>query len=280
MSLIVAAIVTAGVALFLTAIFAPLPEATLGAIVVVAISGMANVGEMKRLWKLRRADFVLAAAALTATLFLEALLALGIAVALSLLLLIWRVSRPNVSELGRLAGGDAFGDIRRHPHCRTVPGLLLIRPNAEIFFANASGVRAAIVDRVTAAEDPIRVVLLDLEMTYEIDVPASDTLLEIRDDLERLDASLMLARVHADTFAMLSRAGVIDAIGETAVFSRLLDGLISYLGADGASTTEAVYVAESLQAVIDALDREDDDPAGHVARLRSRLEDLRGELGE
>ncbi len=280
-SLVVAALATMGVALFLTPLFAPLPEATLGAIVVVAVSGMANVPEMRRLWSLRKVDFVLAMGALTATLLLEALLALGIAVAMSLLLLIWRVSRPNVSELGRLVGGDAFGDVDRHPESRTVPGLLLIRPNSELFFANAAGMRSAIVGRVQTAEPPVQVVLLDLEMTYELDVPGADMLNELNEDLERLGTTLMLARVHATTRDMLDSAGITDVLGQEAIFKRLLDGLINYLSAEGADSSEAELVADSLQAVLDALEDEGDlDAAGHVARLRARLEELQDRLRE
>ena len=125
-SLVTAAAATALVALFLTPLFEPLPEATLGAVVIVAVSGMMKVGKMRRLWELRRVDFWLAMVALVGVLCVETLVALGLAVIISLGLMIWRTSearltlpRPRPRQPG--AGGPADRSGRGDPRAAHRP---------------------------------------------------------------------------------------------------------------------------------------------------------------
>ena len=122
MSAIIAAAVTILVALFFTQWFYALPEATLGAIVIVAVSGMIKVGKLKHLYKVRRSDFVLAIVALLAVLTFETLEALLIAVVVSLFALVLRASQPRLAVLGRIPDRLEFSNIRRHPENKTVPG--------------------------------------------------------------------------------------------------------------------------------------------------------------
>ena len=104
---------------------------------------------------------------------------------LSLLLLIARAARPKLSVLGRAAGHLRFGDVERHPDYHAVPGLMIIRPNEGLWFANAEPLREAIIGRMREAERPVQSVLLDLEMTYELDVPALDMLAKLKEELDR-----------------------------------------------------------------------------------------------
>ncbi len=212
-SLVVAAAVTILVALFLTPRFHNLPEATLAAIVIVAILGMMNVAEMKRLYKLRRTDFWLAVVALLAVLTFDILIGLLIAVVLLLLALIARVASPKMSVLGRVPGRLEFGDVQRHPEYQTMPGLLAIRPNEGLWFANATPLLEAIMVQIQAAERPVLTVLLDLEMSYELDVPALDELAKLKEDLTRQQVDLILVRVHEDVLALMQRSEVIDQFG-------------------------------------------------------------------
>ena len=143
--------VTVIVALFFTQWFYALPEAALGAIVIVAVSGMVKVAKLKHLYRVRRADFVLAVVALLAVLTFETLEALLIAVIVSLFALVWRASHPRLAVLGRVPGRLDFSDIRRYPENKTVPGLLIVRPENGLFFANAAGFRETIMEEMTPA---------------------------------------------------------------------------------------------------------------------------------
>ena len=112
MSGIIAAGVTVLVALFFTQFFYALPEAALGAIVIVAVSGMVKVAKLQHLHRVRRTDFVLAVVALLAVLTFETLEALLIAVIVSLFALVWRASHPRLAVLGRI---PRPAGVRRHP---------------------------------------------------------------------------------------------------------------------------------------------------------------------
>ncbi len=182
-SLVTAAAATALVALFLTPLFEPLPEATLGAIVIVAVMGMMKVGKMRQLWELRRADFWLAMIALVGVLVVPTLQALGIAVVASLGVLIWRTSEPRLTFLGRASGGLEPLDLRTSPEA-AVPGLIIVRPDEMLYFANAASIRDGILEAAEHAEPPCSVVLLDLSLTPEVDVPVVEVLERLHEHLD------------------------------------------------------------------------------------------------
>ena len=218
MSGIVAAGLTILVALFLTPLFRNLPEATLAAIVIVAIYGMFKWREMLRLYRLRRMDFALALVTFLGVLtFEEALWALLLAVVLSLLALVWRTSQGRMSELGLARGTLRFEEItlqlltrsgRDGAEIAPIAGLLIFAPEESLFFANADTVRVQITNRLAASTEPVDSVLLDLELTNELDVPSADMLKELHDDLDAAGVQLMLARVRPAVRDLLDRSGV------------------------------------------------------------------------
>lgn len=222
MSALVAAAATVLVALFLTPLFQSLPEATLGAIVVVAISGMMRVKELRRLLHVRRGDFVFALVALLGVLVLDILPGLLCAVILSLAMLVYRDSRPALSVLGRAPGSDDLADVAREPGGSGIAGLLVVRPNEELFFANADPVRAGILSLLDGDEPPVRTVVLDLELSDHVDVPSTDALTELYEELDQRGVTLVLSRVHAPVRELLDRSGLIQRIGEEHIYRRTI----------------------------------------------------------
>jgi sulfate permease, SulP family len=224
-SALVAAAATILVALFLTPLFRELPEATLGAIVVVAISGMMRVAEMRRLFRVRRRDFALALVALLGVLVLDVLPGLMFAVIVSLLMLVYRASRPKLSVMGRVPGSQELVDVRRGAETVSTPGLLTLRPNEGIFFANAESLREGILSLVESSVTPVRAVVLDLEMSDDLDVPATDALKELLEELERRGVMLALSRVHDQAREMLDRSGLTVRIGEDHLYPRTISAV-------------------------------------------------------
>jgi high affinity sulfate transporter 1 len=200
---LVAAGSTALVALFLTPLFENLPEAALGAIVIVAVSGMFKVGELKRLYALRRTDFWLAMVAVLA----------------SLLALIIRTRRPQISQLGRLHGTLEFRSLTRHPDGVSHPGLMILRPDEAIFFANAESLREGIRDLVESADRPVQTVLLDLGLSNELDVPGVEMLEDLHSELAALDVELLLADVYDAVRGLMRRSGAMASIGEENIYA-------------------------------------------------------------
>jgi len=250
-SLLTAAGATALVALFLTPLFAPLPEATLGAIVIVAVSGMMKVGKLRYLWRLRRADFWLAIIALAGVLVMPTLPALGLAVVVSLAMLIWRASQPRLTFLGRERADLEPSDVDAVPDA-AIPGLLCVRPDEMLFFANVSAVRHAVLTRMDATDPRPEVLLLDLSLTPDADAPVVEALGDLRERLAGENAELWLCHVRPGVRALLDKAGLTGKIGAEHIFVRPLHGMVVFTMRRG----HDAGLEEDLDALRTLLDKE------------------------
>ena len=248
MSGVVAALLTALVALFFTQLFYALPEATLGAIVVVAVAHMVKVKELRHLYRVRRVDFALAMVALLAVLTVEILQALLLAVVISLFALVWHASKPMVAVLGRVPNSVDFSDIRRHPENRTIPGLLVVRPESGLFFANAAGVKDAITREIGATSAPVRAVVIDMGAASDLDAPSADMLIALHKQLGQQDVRVILTRMATPVCEILERADANGEIGEGDIHHSPLDALRDYFNSEaGASAGQEVVHAGLLE---------------------------------
>lgn len=230
---VVAAALTVFTALVLAPLLGDLPNAVLGAIVLSAVFGFMRVGELRRYYRLDRFGLPMALTALVGVLVLGVLPGLLVAVALTIVLLLQRISRPHTAVLGRLLDGSAYADVERHPEAETVPGLLVFRLDAPLFFANVQVLRGRIRTLVSEASPPVRVVLLDTEATSALDIEGVDALGELREELEQGGAELWLARVRAPVRGMLERAGLAHSIGEERIYPSVDAGVRAYLEKSG-----------------------------------------------
>jgi MFS superfamily sulfate permease-like transporter len=254
-ALIVCALMTILVALFFTPLFEPLPEAVLAAVVVVAITGMIKVKVIRRLYRLNRLDFALAIVAIFGVLTFEALEGLMVAVILSLLALVWRASQAKLSVLGPEPGRFTLSDTRRHPENRTIPGLLILRPDEGLFFANANDLRNEIIKLVDNVQPPVKVALLDLEMSNQLDVPTIDMLVELKEELEHRNVELWLARLHGPVRDALERSNILNEIGPDKIHPRSLDSILEYLSQLSPDEYEdIVFVNDGIKMIIDVVD--------------------------
>jgi sulfate permease, SulP family len=158
------AVVAAGLTLFTAVVLAPLlrdlPDAVLGAIVVNAVFGFLRVQELRRFYRLSRYGLPVALTALLGVLVLGILPGLLVAVVLTIVVLLQRISRPHAAVLGKLPGESAYGDVERNPGAESVPGLLIFRLDGLLFFANATATRNQIRELVRSSEPPLKVVLV------------------------------------------------------------------------------------------------------------------------
>jgi high affinity sulfate transporter 1 len=247
---IIAALATVLVALFLTPLLFNLPEAALAAIVIVAVSGMLKLGQFRHLYRLRKGDFWLAMITFLCVLtFEEALVGLLIGVLLSLFALIWRTSSAKLSILGRIPGTVAFRSTAYHPEAIQDPGLLITRPDEEVFFANAASIRKGVRRWIAASETPIRTTVLDLEMTNELDVPGTEMLAELHDEHEAVDIQFKLVGIHAPVRELLDASGVTEKIGAENIYPTVLEAVLAY-----ASENLAEISADDIETFIDRID--------------------------
>ena len=189
---------------FLTSLFTPLPEAVLGAIVIMAVRGFLRVGELRRYARYDRPSLWVAMTALAGVLVIDLLPGLLLAVVVSLVLFIAYASTPRLARLGRLPGTDVWGDLREHRDAVPHPGILVLRPDGALFFGNASRVQGAVKRLVFASDPAPQAVVVDLTATYHLGVPVLDTLADLSADLDHRGLELHLARVRARPAKSLS----------------------------------------------------------------------------
>lgn len=194
-------------------LLAPVPASALAAVVVSAVLGLFDVGGLRNLWRLRRSELGLALVAfLTVTLF-GALPGIAVAVGLSLLVFIRRAWRPHDAVLGRVDGYKGYHDTERHPEARLVPGLVLYRWDAPLFFANADLFREHVLDAVDHAPQPARWLAVASEPMTDIDTTAADMLEELITDLARLGVELHFAELKGHVKDRLQVYGIFERLG-------------------------------------------------------------------
>ena len=149
LSSLVSAAVILAVVMFLAPLLRNLPTAVLGAIVLTSILGLFNFEELRRYYRQRRTDFVLALTALAGVVATDVMTGLMLAVLLSLVMLLYRASRPYIAILGKRASGE-YGDTGRHADAQPVPGLVILRLDAPLYFFNASVARTQILAELSS----------------------------------------------------------------------------------------------------------------------------------
>src|ERR1700756_3756825 len=180
---------------FLLPLFRNLPEAVLGAIVVHAVAHLADVGTLTYYATLRTGSIWVALIALLGVLQMGILKGLILAVGLTLIALMWRLSTPQDSVLGGLPGTAHFIDVERHPEAEQIPGLLIFRPNGILFLANANRVRNRLRELVKQGGQSIRGVVLSLEASPQVDVTSLEMLQQLRLEFQESGIELYFARV-------------------------------------------------------------------------------------
>ena len=210
-------------------VFRPLPKAVLAAVVFMAATGLFDVGEARRLWRVKRSDFYLLVLAFSATLALGIERGIAVAVVASLVVMLQKTSRPHVAVLGRLPGTPVFRNVERSPAAVTSPGILVVRVDAPLYFANAEYLKEKL-QRVAADREGLRVLVFDMSSVNDLDSSADRALHELADDFAAQGIDLYVAFVKGLVLDVMRRSGFHDHLGPERFFL---------------STDEAVRAAEA-----------------------------------
>ncbi|GAA4542105.1 SulP family inorganic anion transporter [Pseudonocardia xishanensis] len=209
-------------------LLATLPRAALGALVVYAAVRLIELGEFRRISAFRRSELLLALATVAAVLALGVLYGVLAAVALSVLDLVRRIARPHAAVLGFAPGVAGMHDVHDLPGTEQVPGLVVHRYDAPLFFANAEDFRRSVHEAVATADPPARWVLLDLEAVTELDVTSADTLGGLVRDLAADGLVVAIARAKRELVADLDAGGVLEAVAPEHLFPTLPTAVAAY----------------------------------------------------
>ncbi|WP_214370537.1 SulP family inorganic anion transporter [Pseudonocardia sp. H11422] len=202
-------------------VLAAFPTAALGALVIYAALRLIELGEFRRIARFRRTELALALATTAAVIGLGVLYGVLAAVALSILDLLRRVSRPHDGILGYVPGLAGMHDIDDYPDATVVPGLVVYRYDAPLCFANAEDFRRRALAALDAAPTAPEWLLLNVEAVTDVDLTATDMLHQLRDELVRRRIVLALARVKQELRGDLQASGLLTRIGEDRIFPTL-----------------------------------------------------------
>lgn len=219
-SLVAAALIV--VVMFLGGpVLATFPDAALGAVVIYAAIRLVDLADWRRIAGFRRSELALAVLTALAVMGLGVLQSIAVAVGLSILDLLRRLARPHDGILGRAPGVPGMHDIDDYPGAVQVPGLVVYRYDAPLFFANADNFVAGALDAVDTAPTPARWLLINAEANIDVDLTAVEALERLHRDLAGRGVVLALARVKQDLRDQLQAAGIIDLVGDGFIFETL-----------------------------------------------------------
>ncbi|HAP78284.1 MAG TPA: sodium-independent anion transporter [Acidimicrobiaceae bacterium] len=209
---VVAALALLAVTVAAPSTFRHLPDPTLAAIVIAAAISLIDIPAMVRLFRVRRSEFVLAVAGLLAVAVLGPVNGVVVAVALSILNFLRLAWKPHTAELVRVDGLKGYHDRARHPEGRVIPGLLLYRFDAPLFFANARFFVEDLEARIAAQAEPVKCIIVTAEPITDIDTTAGDTLKELLADLHTQGIELRFAELKGVVHDRLDRYHTFDGL--------------------------------------------------------------------
>jgi high affinity sulfate transporter 1 len=196
-----------------TAPLAYIPNASLGAVLVLAGVSLFDFQTLRRIWGISRAEFVLSAVATLGVATIGVLPGIALAIALSVALLLVRASSPHDAILGQVPGVDGFTDISEYDGAQTIPGVLIYRFDAALLFFNADYFKQRVRRAVAKSAQPVRLFILDMEAISVIDITGLEALEEVRSELASKGISFVVARAKAELREHLVRAGSWERIG-------------------------------------------------------------------
>ncbi|HEV2733106.1 MAG TPA: SulP family inorganic anion transporter [Terriglobales bacterium] len=199
------------VLLYLTGLLRNLPDSVLAAVVLIAVGGLIRPRELLHLYHVSKMEFRVAMVATVGVLSFGILKGVLLATVFSILLLLRRASRPRIALLGRLPGMDRFADRTRYPEVEMLPGVLILRVEAGLFYFNAQNVKREVLHRMHqyAAKD---LIVMDLSTSATIDLAGARMLSELQEDVRQTGASLALAEVHGQVRDLLQAEGLSSRI--------------------------------------------------------------------
>lgn len=186
-----------------------LPTSALAAVVIAAVIGLFEVRDLIRIYRVQQWEFWLSMACFAGVATFGAIPGIGIAVLLAVIEFLWDGWRPHYAVLGQVDGVRGFHDIQRHPEARLIPGLLLLRWDAPLFFANAEQFQQCVLQAITRSPTPVRRLVIAAEPVTSIDVTSADMLAELEQMLAEAGIELHFAEVKGPVKDKFRRFGLL-----------------------------------------------------------------------
>ena len=206
-----------------------LPTTTLAAVVIASAIALIEVTDLRRIYRIQRWEFWLSIGCLAGVAVLGAIPGIGLAIVIAVIEFLWDGWRPHSAVLGRVESVKGYHDITRYPDARLVPGLVLLRWDAPLFFANAELFQNRALDGVAASPTPVRWLVVAAEPVTSVDVTAADMLIALDETLHAAGIELCFAEMKDPVKDKLKQFGIFSTLGEERFFPTVGEAVRGYL---------------------------------------------------
>jgi len=206
-----------------------LPQTALAAVVISSAIGLFEVSDLRRIFRIQRWEFWLSMTCLAGVAVFGAIPGIAFAIVIAVIEFLWDGWRPHSAVLGRVDGLKGYHDITRYPDARRIPGLVLFRWDAPLFFANAEWFHERVLAAVAGSPTPVRWLVVAAEPVTSVDVTAADMICELDDALRATDVDLVFAEMKDPVKDKLNRFGLYTRLGEDSFFATVGEAVNAYL---------------------------------------------------
>jgi MFS superfamily sulfate permease-like transporter len=230
--------VTGAIIIALLLIFAPtllknLPNTALAAVVIASAISLFEIADLRRLYRIQRWEFWLSIACFLGVAIFGPIPGILIAILIALGEFVGDAWRPHYAVLGRAEGVKGYHDIKWYPNARLIPGLVLFRWDAPLFFANAELFKEQVLAEVNLSPTPVKWFMVASEPITSVDVSAADTLVELDDELQRTGIQLMFAEMKDPVKDKLKRFRLRTRFDDSHFFPTIGQAVDAYLEMSG-----------------------------------------------
>jgi high affinity sulfate transporter 1 len=206
-----------------------LPSTALAAVVIASAIGLIEVADLRRIYRIQQWEFWLSIVCFVGVAVLGAIPGIGLAITIAVIEFLWDGWRPHSAVLGRAHGVKGYHDITRYPDARQIPGLILFRWDAPLFFANAELFKERVLDTAAKSPTPARWFVVAAEPVTSVDVTAADMVAELVEELRAKGIELCFAEIKDPVKDKLRRFGLLAQLGDTHFFPTIEEAVTRYL---------------------------------------------------
>jgi high affinity sulfate transporter 1 len=226
--------VVGALAIALLLIFAPnllqhLPTTALAAVVIASAIGLIEIADLKRIYRIQQWEFWLSVTCFVGVAVFGAIPGIALAIVIAVIEFLWDGWRPHSAVMGRVDQIKGYHDITRYPDARLIPGLVLFRWDAPLFFANAEFFHERVMDAIARSPTPVRWLVVAAEPVTSVDVTAADVISQLDDSLHENGVELCFAEMKDPVKDKLKRFGLFTRLGEQAFFATVGEAVNAYL---------------------------------------------------
>jgi MFS superfamily sulfate permease-like transporter len=226
---VVGALAVASLLLMAPDLLKNLPTSTLSAVVIASAIALIEIADLRRIYRIQRWEFWLSIGCLAGVAVFGAIPGIGLAIVIAVVEFLWDGWRPHSAVLGRVEGIKGYHDITRYPDARRIPGLVLLRWDAPLFFANAELFQNRVLDAVADSPTPVRWLVVAAEPVTSVDVTAADMLVELDETLDAAGIVLCFAEMKDPVKDKLKRFGIFARLGEERFFPTVGQAVTGHL---------------------------------------------------